>query len=179
MSQPSPLILPYRGVVPRIDPSAFIAPNATIVGDVEIGAESSVWFGCVIRADINRIRIGARTNIQDNAVIHVDDKGEGTIVGNDATVGHMALLHGCHVHDCAFIGMKAVVMDDAVVEGYGVLAAGAQLTPGKTLPSGQLWAGNPARFVRDLTPEERDQFVGRSGEYAALAATYKIDRNVG
>ncbi|CAK0759854.1 Uncharacterized transferase YtoA [Gammaproteobacteria bacterium] len=169
----SPMILPYRGVLPRIDPTAFIAPGAVVIGDVVIGPESSIWFGCVVRGDVNVIRIGARTNIQDGSVIHVASFGKGTHIGNDVTVGHCALLHDCQLDDYAFVGMKSAVMDGARIESYAMLAAGALLSPRKTLPAGQLWAGTPAKFLRDLTPNDRSEFELRSRQYVALGQEYR------
>jgi len=173
ISSHSPIILPYRGILPRIDPTAFIAPGAVVIGDVVIGPESSIWFGCVVRGDVNVIRIGARTNIQDGTVIHVASSGKGTHIGNDVTVGHCTLLHDCRLNDYAFIGMKSAVMDGACVEGYAMLAAGALLSPRKTLPSGQLWAGTPAKFLRELTSEDRSEFELRARQYTALAQEYR------
>lgn len=182
----TPIILPYRGIMPRIDPAAFIAPGAVVIGDVEIGAESSVWFGCVVRGDVNKIRIGKRTNIQDGTVIHVASgeqpvsatskiprDGYPTLIGDDVTVGHMALLHACTIESNAFVGMKSAVMDGARVESWGMLAAGALLTAGKTVKSGQLWAGSPAKFWRELSDADRAQFPLRSGQYAALGQEYR------
>lgn len=153
-----PLILPLGGKSPKIHPSAFIAPGCKIIGDVEIGADASIWYNCVIRADVNFIRIGARTNIQDGSVIHCDSDKDGsggfpTIIGNDVLVGHMALLHGCTVHDRGFVGMCAIVMDGCTIEGDAMLAAGAMLTPGKTIVHRQLWAGRPAKYMRDLNDD--------------------------
>jgi carbonic anhydrase/acetyltransferase-like protein (isoleucine patch superfamily) len=169
----SALILPYRGIMPKIDPSAFIAPGAVVIGDVEIGAESSIWPGCVLRGDMHVIRIGARTNIQDGTVVHVTAGGHGTHIGDDVTVGHMALLHDCTVESRAFIGMKAILMDGAKVESHGVLAAASLLTSGKIVPSGQLWAGSPAKYRRDLTPAENAEFGERAGEYLELMKSYR------
>jgi len=150
-----PLILPLEGKSPKIHDSAFIAPGCCIIGDVEIGPEASIWYNCVIRADINFIRIGARTNVQDGSVIHVEtdygDGGHPAIIGDDVLVGHMALVHGCRLESRAFVGMGAIVMDGCVIEGDAMLAAGAMLTPGKRMPSGQLWSGRPAKFMRDLS----------------------------
>ena len=177
----APLLLPYRGVMPRIHPSAFIAPGAVVIGDVEIGAESSVWFGCVIRGDVNKVRIGARSNIQDGTVIHVASgeqpvsatskiptNGYPTLIGDDVTVGHMALLHACVVKSRGFVGMKSIVMDGAKIESNGMLATGAMLTPGKIVGGGELWAGSPAKFWRRLTDADLAQFDLRAGQYARL-----------
>lgn len=149
------LILTLNGQTPRIHESAFIAPGAVIIGDVEIGAQASIWYNCVLRADINAIRVGARTNIQDGSVIHVEsdygDGGHPTIIGDDVLIGHMAIVHGCTLADRAFVGMGAIVMDGCVIESDAMLAAGAMLTPGKRLPSRQLWSGRPAKYMRDLS----------------------------
>ena len=148
-----PLILPYRGILPRIHPTAFIAPNVVVTGDVEIGAHANIWFNVVIRGDDGPVRIGAGANIQDGSVVHVswDGFAEGgehvpTIIGEGVAVGHMALLHGCTIEAGAFVGMKACVMDRAVVESGAMVAAGAVVTPRKIVKSGQLWSGTPARI---------------------------------
>jgi gamma-carbonic anhydrase len=153
----APLIIPYGGKTPLIHESAFIAPGVVIIGDVEIGPEASIWYNCVIRADVNRIRIGARTNVQDGSVIHCDSPSEKrpegfpTLIGDDVLIGHMALIHGCTVEDFGFVGMASVLMDGAVIESEGMLAAGAMLTPGKRIKPRELWAGRPAAYMRDLT----------------------------
>jgi carbonic anhydrase/acetyltransferase-like protein (isoleucine patch superfamily) len=155
-----PRLIAIDGKAPRIADDAFVAPGCSIVGDVEIGAEASLWYNCVVRGDVNRVTIGARTNIQDGSTIHCDSPAPGqpdgwpTIIGADCLVGHMVLLHGCTLHDRAFVGMGATVMNGATIESDGMLAAGALLTPGKTIGAGQLWAGRPAKYLRDLTPEE-------------------------
>ncbi len=161
--------------MPTISPKAFIAPGAAVIGDVEIGAETGVWFGCVIRGDVNIIRIGERTNIQDGTVIHVTRHTGPTIIGSGITIGHSALLHACTLEDDCFIGMRATIMDGAVVESGAMVAAGALVTPGKRIPKGQLWAGNPARYFRDLTKEEQafipvsaENYVKHAREYLAL-----------
>lgn len=152
-----PLILSLNGKTPKIHDSAFIAPGCCIIGDVEIGPEASIWYNCVLRADINHIRVGARSNIQDGSVIHVEsdygDGGHPAIIGDDVLIGHMAIVHGCTLLDRAFVGMGAIVMDGCVIEGDAMLAAGAMLTPNKRLPSRQLWSGRPAKYMRDLTDE--------------------------
>jgi carbonic anhydrase/acetyltransferase-like protein (isoleucine patch superfamily) len=171
------LIRPFKGVTPKIDPSAFIAENAVIIGDVEIGPDSSIWYGVVIRGDVNKIRIGANTNIQDGTVIHVDAQGEHwegipTLIGDNVTVGHKALLHACTIESNAFVGMGSIVLDGAVVEEGAMLAAGAVLTPKKRIPKGQLWAGAPAKYFRDLTTEQTDYFTVSADHYAWLAKQY-------
>jgi carbonic anhydrase/acetyltransferase-like protein (isoleucine patch superfamily) len=152
-------IIGFAPGTPVIADNAFVAPGCRIVGDVAIGAEASIWYNCVIRADVNRVRIGARTNIQDGSTIHCDSAhgdhpGYPTIIGSDCLIGHMVLLHGCRLEDRAFVGMGAIVLNGARIEGDGMLAAGAMLTSGKVIRSGQLWAGRPAKYLRDLTPEE-------------------------
>lgn len=149
------LILPYQGVSPRIHPDAFVAPNATIIGDVEIGAEASIWYGCIIRGDVSHIRIGARTNVQDGTIIHcTETPNTPTLIGEGVTIGHMAMLHACTVENRAFIGMNAILLDTATVRTGGMLAAGAMLTSGKTVEDCQLWAGSPAKYRRELSDEE-------------------------
>ena len=166
------MIKPYKDITPTIDLSTFVAETAVIIGDVTLGAESSIWYGCVLRGDVNNIIIGARTNIQDGTVIHVSSTTQGTYIGDDVTVGHMALLHACTIGNRAFIGMKACVMDDAVVEDEAMVAAGALVTPGKRVPKHQLWGGSPARFMRDLTSEEIEFLQFSADRYVKLSRTY-------
>jgi carbonic anhydrase/acetyltransferase-like protein (isoleucine patch superfamily) len=155
--RPEVTILPLNGKTPQIHPSAFIAPGCRIVGDVTIAADVSIWYNCVIRADVNRVAIGARSNVQDGTVIHCDSPKPGrpdgfpTLIGEDVLIGHMAMVHGCTLHDRAFVGLGTIVMDGAVIESDAMLAAGAMLTPGKRIPSRQLWSGRPAAFMRELT----------------------------
>ena len=154
--RPDVTILSINGKSPQIDESAFIAPGCRVIGDVIIGPQSSVWYNCVIRAEVNRIVIGARSNIQDGSIVHCDGPLPGvpdgfpTIIGDDVLVGHNVMLHGGVLMDRAFVGLSATIMNGAVVEGDGMLAAGAMLTQGKRVPARQLWAGAPARFVREL-----------------------------
>lgn len=152
-------LVSLKDATPRIADTAFVAPGCRLIGDVELGEDVSIWYNCVIRADVNRIRIGARTNIQDGSTIHCDSPhgdlpGYPTIIGEDCLIGHMVLLHGCTLEDRAFVGMGAIVLNGARIESDGMLAAGAMLTAGKVIPSGQLWAGRPAKYLRDLTPDE-------------------------
>lgn len=167
-----PIILPYKGKLPKIHPSAFIAPGAVVIGDVEIGAETNVWFGCVIRGDVNTIRIGSRTNIQDGTVVHVTHKTAPTVIGSDITIGHKAIIHGCTLQDGSFVGMGATVMDAAVVETGGMLAAGALLTPNKRIKGGELWAGSPAKYFRDMSREESEFIYISAKHYVELGQNY-------
>jgi gamma-carbonic anhydrase len=153
-------VIALDGMTPRIDSTAFIAPGCQIIGDVEIGANSSVWYNCVLRGDVSRIRIGQRTNIQDGSVIHVDSPrpgntgGNPTIIGDDVLIGHMVMLHGSILHDRAFVGLGSIVMDGCTIECDGMLGAGAMLTPGKVIRGGELWIGRPAKKSRDLSADE-------------------------
>ena len=169
-------ILPFNGVHPRIHPEAFIAETAVVIGDVEIGAGTSIWYGCVLRGDINFIRVGRNTNLQDGTVVHVNhDRGDGgmpTTIGDDVTVGHMALIHACTIEDRAFIGMRATVMDQAVVESGAMVAAGALVTPRKRVASGELWAGSPARRLRALKENESGEGPYIAKHYAELGAMH-------
>lgn len=167
------LILPYRGVTPRIAEDAFVAPNATVIGDVHIGAGSSVWFGCVVRGDVHEIRIGERTNIQDGTIVHVTGGKFGTYIGSGITIGHAAVLHACTLEDDCFIGMGSVILDGVVVESQAMVAAGAVVTPGKRVGRGELWAGNPARLLRPLKEEEMAAFAVSAANYARLAGEYR------
>lgn len=167
-----PIIMPYQGIWPKIHPTAFIAPGAVVTGDVEIGADSSVFFGCVVRGDVASIRIGQGTNIQDGTVVHVSSNDGPCTIGNHVTIGHQALIHACHLDDHAFVGMRAVVLDHAVIRSHGMLAANAMLTGRKELPSHQLWGGSPAKFMRDLGPDETDRFARIAPHYVDVAADY-------
>jgi carbonic anhydrase/acetyltransferase-like protein (isoleucine patch superfamily) len=171
-------LLTFAGRTPRIDPAAFVAPGAQLIGDIEIGPDASVWYNCVLRGDVNRIRVGARTNIQDGSVIHVDSPKPGseaglpTLIGADVLIGHLAMVHGCILHDRAFVGLGAIVMDGCVIESDAMLAAGAMLTPGKRIPSGQLWAGRPAKYIRDLTQAELEGHAAGVAHYVELARAH-------
>ncbi len=155
-SQPGTTIITIHGKTPRIHDSAFIAPGCRIIGDVEIGPDSSVWYNCVIRADVSRVVIGARSNIQDGTVIHCDPPrpgdpyGSPTLIGDDVLIGHMAMVHGCVLEDRAFIGLGAIVLNNARIGSDAMLAAGAMLLSGKVIEPRHLWGGRPARFMREL-----------------------------
>jgi len=168
----------HAGQYPRISASAYIDPDAVVIGDVEIGAGSSVWPMTVIRGDIHRIRIGARTSVQDGSVLHVTHAGPYNpdgfplIIGDDVTIGHKVMLHGCTIGNRILIGMAAVVMDGAVVEDEVIIAAGTLVPPGKVLKSGFLYMGNPARQARPLTEKEMTFFDYTARRYVDLAAAY-------
>ena len=144
-----------NGHEPRVHPSAFVAPGAVVLGDVELAEESSVWYAAVLRGDINWIRVGARSNIQDGSVVHVAHRGEGTWVGADVVVGHRVVLHSCRVEDACLIGNGAVLLDRCRVETGSIVAAGSVVSPGQVIPSGVLAVGVPAKVKRELTEEER------------------------
>jgi gamma-carbonic anhydrase len=172
-----PLIIPFKGISPRIAADAFIAPNAVIIGDVEIGPQASIWFNCVLRADINAIRVGARSNLQDGTIVHCDGAYHGkagfpTIIGDDVLVGHMVMVHGAILENHAFVGMNSVLLNGTVVEGDAMVAAGA-LVSGKRIPKGELWAGSPAKFMRELS--EKDIASMRAGveRYVVNGQTYR------
>lgn len=171
-------LLTFGGKSPQVDPAAFVAPGAQVIGDVAIGPETSIWYNCVLRGDVNRIRIGARTNIQDGSVVHVDSpkpgtaQGHPTLIGDEVLIGHKAMVHGCVLHDRAFVGLGAIVMDGCEIEGGAMLAAGAMLTPGKRIPAGQLWAGRPAKYIRDLSAEELAGHRAGVAHYVALARAH-------
>jgi gamma-carbonic anhydrase len=160
-------------LTPVIADDVFIAPGAQVIGDVHIGAGSSIWFNCVVRGDGNSIRIGARSNIQDGSIIHITRKTHGTVIGDDVLVGHMAIVHGCVLENSSFVGLGAIVMDGCVIETDAMLAAGALLTPGKRIPTGQMWAGRPAKYVRDLTADEIARNRAGASGYATLAQHFR------
>lgn len=164
---------PYRGIVPKIHATAFVADNTVLTGDIEIGAETNIWFGVVMRGDVNDIKIGARTNIQDGTVIHTSLGVQGTYIGDDVTVGHMALLHACTIGNKAFIGMQSLILDEAVIEDEAMVAAGSLVSPRKRIPKHQLWGGRPARYMRDMTPQEIEYLQISADRYVALGQEYK------
>ena len=162
------IIRAYEKWSPRVAATAFIAENASLIGDVEIADGASIWYGVVLRGDSGGIKIGVNSNVQDNSVMH-----EGVIVGANITIGHMALVHACRLEDNSFVGMKAVVMDGVVVEEGAMVAAGALVTPGKRIPKGQLWAGAPARFMRELKDHDYAEMAASAKYYGELARKYR------
>lgn len=170
---PGAIILPYQGVWPSIADSAFIAPGAVVVGNVTINEDANIWFGCVLRGDVQSITIGARSNIQDGTIIHVTREIGPTVVGEGVTVGHKALIHAAHAMDGSFIGMGSIMLDFSVVEPGGYLAAGAVLTPRKRIPTGELWAGSPAKLLRAVSAQEADWIPKSADHYVKLSRNYK------
>jgi carbonic anhydrase/acetyltransferase-like protein (isoleucine patch superfamily) len=170
---PGAIIRPFRNVMPRIADDAFIAPGVVLVGDVTVESGASVWYGCVLRGDDNTIHIGPRANIQDGTVIHVTLHDFPTLIGADVIIGHGARLHGCTLEDNCLVGIGTVVLDGVVVERQAMVAAGAVVTPKKRVPTGQLWAGNPARYMRDLRPEDTEFLEWDAAHYARLAHEYR------
>ena len=167
------MIHTYRGIKPRIHPSVYVAEGAQIVGDVEIGKDSSVWFNAVIRGDVHFIRIGEHTNIQDNSVLHVTHEKFPLVIGSDVTIGHGAIVHAATLKDCCLIGMGAKVLDDATVGPYSLVAAGALVLEHFEVPEGALVAGVPARVKRMLTQEEREQIAQSAHNYVEYVRTYR------
>ncbi len=165
-------IYPFKGILPKLDASVFVAPSADLIGDVEIGSNSSLWFNVTVRGDVHYIRIGEGTNIQDGSVIHVTGGTHPTTIGNMVTIGHNVTLHGCKIEDLCLIGMGAVILDGATVEKHAFVAAGCLVTPGKTVPSGTLYAGSPGKVMRELTPKEIEFFQTSADNYIKLKSVY-------
>lgn len=158
---------------PVFDDTNFIAPSADIIGNVVLGTESSIWFNCTVRGDVNWIRIGARSNVQDNTCIHVTNRTHPTLIGDQVTIGHAAMIHGCEIRNRVLIGIKAVVLDGAVIESDCIIAAGSLVTPGKTMPSGWMCMGSPCKPVRKLTDDEVASIVRYSDNYVAYSRAYQ------
>ena len=165
------MLRPYRGLLPVIDPSAYVDPSAQVIGDVEVGPESSVWMNVVMRGDVNHIRVGARSNVQDGTVVHVMHGVHPTTIGDDVTIGHGAVVHGCAVADRVLIGMGAILLNGAVVGQDSIVAAGSLVTEGMTIPPRSLAMGSPARVKRPLSDAE----VASILEYAESYVRYRRD----
>jgi carbonic anhydrase/acetyltransferase-like protein (isoleucine patch superfamily) len=170
------IIRSYAGVWPRIHPEAWIAPGAVVVGDVEMGADSSLWYGAVLRGDVHAIRIGARSNLQDGCILHVTQGRFACLLGDEVTVGHRAVVHGCRVGDGALIGIGAIVLDGAEVGAGALIGAGALVTPGTRIPERWLALGAPARPVRELTAEEQEEQRARTLAYVDTARRHRASQ---
>jgi carbonic anhydrase/acetyltransferase-like protein (isoleucine patch superfamily) len=167
------MIHAYDGKTPKIDPTAWVAQSADVVGDVELGAEASIFFQCVVRADVHRVRIGARTNIQDQCTIHVSKGTHPTIIYEDVTLGHRVIVHGAEVHPGALIGIGSIVLDGCVIEEGAMVGANSLVTAGTVVPAGKLVLGSPARVVRDVTDADREWMATTVATYMGLAQDYK------
>ena len=170
---------PYLKILPVLGERVYVDPAAVVIGDVVLGDDVSIWPGTVVRGDVNFIRIGARTNIQDGTIVHVTHDGPytppgglATVIGSDVTIGHGAIVHACVIEDACLIGMGATVLDGAVVKKHGFVGAGALIAPGKTVGSGELWLGNPARCVRKLSEQEIEQLYYSAQHYLRLKDRY-------
>lgn len=167
------MIYEFLNARPQFDETCFVAPSADVIGDVTLGSESSVWFNATVRGDVNYIDIGSRTNIQDNACIHVTNRTAPTIIGSQVSIGHGAVVHGCTIGDRVLVGIHATVLDGAVVEPDCLIAAGSLVAPGKVMPSGYMCMGSPARPVRKLTDEEIASLVAYSDRYVQYIRAYQ------
>ena len=168
------LIVPLRGHAPQFGPHCFLADNATVIGEVTMGSDCSVWFTAVVRGDVNRITIGDRVNIQDGACIHCTYERAATTIGSDVSIGHRAIVHGCTLHDSVLIGMGAIVMDDAVVESNVIIGAGAVVPAGMRCLANSVYAGIPARKIKDLDPAQRADTIERiAAAYLKYASWYR------
>lgn len=165
-------IIPYNNIYPNIDQEAYIADNSCIIGAVTIGSKTSVWYNCVIRGDVAPVTIGAETNIQDGTVIHTSRFNGPVLIGDNVTVGHCCLIHGCTIASNAFIGMRATIMDHAIIEEYGFVAAGSLVLSNSIIKSKELWIGSPAKFVRYLTNKELDAMLDNTANYIQLTNHY-------
>ena len=162
----------YREQSPRIAPSAYVHGAATVIGDVELGDESSIWYATVVRGDVMPIRVGARTNLQDGTIVHVTSGKYGTVIGSDCTIGHGAIVHACTVEDHCLIGMGATLLDGAVIGRGSLVGAGALVTPGTIIPPGSLVIGSPARVKRPVNEGEREQIHHGAARYVELSRRY-------
>ena len=167
------LILPVKNIFPTIPNDCWLADNATIVGDVTFGRKCSVWFNAVIRGDVHFIKIGDRTNIQDGAIIHCTYQKASTIIGNDVSIGHNAIVHGCHIKDHVLIGMGAIVMDNVVVNEYCIIAAGSVVLENTICESGFLYAGTPAKKIKEITNEQRELLNRLPNNYIMYSDWFK------
>ena len=173
------MIRPFRGVHPQIHPTAFVEESASVIGDVQMGEESSIWFNSVVRGDVHFIRIGARTNIQDNSVIHVRHHSHPTILEDQVTVGHSVTLHGCYVERGALVGIGSIVLDDARIGAYSIVAAGSLVSAGTIIPPHSLVMGIPARVKRPLSEEEVRELDVFWQNYVEYTRMYREERNSG
>ena len=167
------LILPVLGKSPVHGDNCWFAPNATLVGDITMGKDCTVWFNAVVRGDVNAIIMGDRVNIQDGAVVHCTYQKTKTIIGNNVSIAHNAIVHGCTIEDEVLIGMGAIVMDGAVIGKNAIIGAGAIVTQNTKVPPGTVWAGNPAKYIKDVSPELGEVFLRTANNYVLYAGWFK------
>ena len=179
MTAKTSALRPYLDRFPTLGVRAYVDPAATVIGDVVLGDDASIWPGTIVRGDVNFIRVGARTNIQDGTVVHVSHDGPhaklggfATVIGEDVTIGHKAIIHACRIEDAVLIGMGAIVLDGAVVRKHGFVGAGALVPPGKVVGEGELWLGNPAKKARQLSDAEIEALYYSAGHYVRLKDEY-------
>ncbi|TXD38222.1 gamma carbonic anhydrase family protein [Lujinxingia vulgaris] len=165
----APRLLDFEGTFPRLDSGVFVAAGAKVIGEVQVGADSSVWYNAVVRGDVCPITIGERTNIQDLSMVHVTSGQFPTVIGDDVTVGHRAIVHGCTIGNRVLVGMGAIVLDGAVIEDECIIAAGALVTPGTHVPAGSMVMGAPGKVVRALSPAERADLLRSAAHYVQMA----------
>jgi gamma-carbonic anhydrase len=170
---PMPLVRAVRGISPQFDETCWLAENATVVGEVVMGKHCTVWFNAVVRGDVHSITMGNYVNIQDGAVIHCTYQKHKTTIGNYVSIAHNAIVHGCTIEDQVLIGMGAIVMDGAHIGTGSIIAAGAIVTQGKIVPPGTIWAGNPAKYLKDVTPDLGEVFMRTANNYVMYADWYK------
>ncbi len=166
------LIRKIKGILPKFGANCFLAENATIVGDVQMGDDCSVWYGAVIRGDVHSIRLGRNVNVQDNATIHATYKKSPTTIGDNVSIAHNAVVHGCTIEDNVLIGMNAVVLDDAIIESNSIVAAGSVVTKGTVVKSGSVYAGAPAKKIKELSPELLEGEINRIANSYAMYASW-------
>jgi len=167
------LILPVKGISPTLGDNCWLAPNATVVGDVTMGKDCTIWFNAVVRGDVNSIIIGDRVNIQDGAVIHCTYQKTKTTIGNNVSIAHNAIVHGCTIEDKVLVGMGAIIMDGAHIGTGSIIAAGAIITQNTVVPPNSIYAGNPAKFLKSVTPELEEVFMRTANNYVMYAGWFK------
>lgn len=167
------MILAYKGISPKVPASSYVAPNATLIGDLELGEQTGIWFGAVLRGDVMPLRIGARTNIQDNSVVHATGGWHPTIIGEDCTVGHAVIVHGCTIGDRVLVGMGSIILDAAEIGSDTILGAGSLVTTNAKIPSGVLAVGRPAKVVRELNEKDFQSIRAAAEIYVQKIDEYK------
>lgn len=169
------LLLPVHGIEPKFGPDCFLAPNATVAGDVVMGSGCSVWFNAVVRGDVNSIRIGNDVNVQDGAIIHCTWQKAKTVIGDRCSIGHSAIVHGCRLHNNVLVGMGAIIMDHAVVESYVIVAAGALVLENSVLESGFIYAGSPAKKIKPISDDQRELLDKLPDNYKMYAGWFQVE----